>query len=59
MFLFQNIWTFFMNRNSNLKLEYNYKEDNEAMCNCTLCYFANKYISPIICFICFELKIKK
>jgi hypothetical protein len=56
MFLFQNILTFITNYN--LNLEYNNYEKDYEICNCNLCYMMDKYISPIIYFIYFELKIK-
>lgn len=60
MFLFKNIYTFFTNYH--LKLEYDdidyYNEEPEDVCHCNLCCFMKKYISPILFFICFELKYK-
>lgn len=59
MIFFQNIYILLTNRNI-LKLEYdNYDYDNDDdKCYCGLCNFMECYISPIIYFFIYKLKIK-
>jgi hypothetical protein len=60
MIFFQNIYTLLTNKNI-LKLEYdNYYNDvdDDIKCYCGLCNFMECYISPIIYFFIYKLKIK-
>lgn len=59
MIFFQNINTLLKSKNI-LKLEYeNYYDDNDDMiCYCGVCNFMQCYISPIISFFIYKLKIK-
>ena len=56
MIFFQNIYILLTSRNI-LKLEYdNYNEDDDK-CYCGVCNFMECYISPIIYFFIYKLKI--
>ncbi len=61
MIFFQNIYTLFTTKNI-LKLEYdnyNNNDDNDdMMCYCGVCNFMQCYVSPIIYFFIYKLKIK-
>ena len=59
MIFFQNIYTLLKTRNI-LNLEYeNYNDDNDdIMCYCGVCNFMQCYVSPIIYFFIYKLKIK-
>ncbi len=59
MIFLQNIYTFISTMNI-LKLEYeNYDDDEDGICYCEVCNFMQCYISPIIYFFIYKLKIKK
>jgi hypothetical protein len=59
MIILYNIYVLLKSENI-LKLKYdNYNEDNEEMlCYCGTCNFMRCYISPIINFFIYKLKIK-
>jgi hypothetical protein len=59
MIFFQNVYILLTSRNI-LKLEYeNYNDDNDdIMCYCGVCNFMQCYVSPIIYFFIYKLKIK-
>jgi hypothetical protein len=59
MIFLQNIYTLLTNKNI-LKLEYDnyYNDDDDIKCYCGLCNFMECYISPIIYFFIYKLKIK-
>ena len=58
MIFFQNVYILLTSRNI-LKLEYeNYNDDNDdIMCYCGVCNFMQCYISPIIHFFIYKLKL--
>jgi hypothetical protein len=59
MIFLHNVHTFFKSKNI-LELEYeNYYNDDDDICYCGVCNFMQFYISPVISFFIYKLKIKR